>query len=201
MQQLHQQQYQQHLITVKQDLPRLEAHFKNMRFDPKYWAELRHHHHRLGVDTFWRLARRHREIDKLFPALREEKALSRLYSTEGRLARLKARHESWDLLAESRFFAFLKERKIEHKYWESLRRYYELLGVDPFWRLARAHSEFEPFRLALSTELRRKLLASLGEDTGPAALPGAKPGRPGLIEISPAEYKIGKRIHGATAPE
>ena len=174
MQQQRQQQYQQHVAMINQDLPHVEAHFKEMRFDPKYWEDLRYHHNRLGVETFWRLARKHREIDKLLAALREEKAQLRLDSTEGRLARLKARHETWDLLAESRFFAFLKERKFDHKHWESLRYYYERLGADTFWRLAREHREFEPFRLALSAELRRKLLAGLEEETGPEPMPGAK---------------------------
>jgi hypothetical protein len=200
MQQQRQQQYQQHVAIIKQDLPHLEAHFKAIKIDARYLPDLRHHHHRLGVETFWRLARKHREIDKLLAALREEKALLRLDSTEGRLARLKARHETWDLLAESRFFAFLKERKFDHKYWESIRLYYERLGADKFWRLAREHRGYEPFRLALSTELRRKLLASVAEETGQEPMLGAKPDRPGLIEISPAHYKVGKTTDGATAP-
>jgi hypothetical protein len=90
-----------------------------------------------------------------------------LRGAKGRLARLKARHGSWDILAETRFFGFLKERKIDHKYWENLRTYYERLGVDSFWRLAREHREFDPFRAALSAELRRKLLANLDEDRPP----------------------------------
>jgi hypothetical protein len=200
MQQQRQQQYQQHVAMIKQDLPNVEAHLKSMKYDPKYWADLRYHHNRLGVDTFWRLARRHGEIDKLLAALREEKALLRLDSTEGRLARLKARHESWDILAESRFFAFLKERKFDHRYWESLRLYYERLGAGTFWGLAREHMEFEPFRLALSAELRRKLLASLEEETVPELMSGARPGRPGLIEISPTEYKVGKTSDGSSSP-
>ena len=200
MQQQRQQQYQHHVVLINQDLPRVEIHFKEMKYDRKYWADLRHHHNRLGVEAFWRLARRHREIDKLLAALREEKAQLRPDSTEGRLARLKARHESWDLLAESRFFGFLKERKFEHTYWESLRYYYERLGADSFWRLARERREFEPFRLALSAELRRKLLASLEEETGSEVRPGAKPVRPGLIEISPVEYKVGKTTDSPSAP-
>jgi hypothetical protein len=68
---------------------------------------------------------------------------------------------------DSRFFGFLKERKIDHKYWENIRTYYERLGVDSFWRLARERREFDPFRAALSAELRRKLLANLDEDRPP----------------------------------
>ena len=172
IQQQHQQQYQQHVAMINQDLPHLTSHFKEMRFEQKHWEELRHHHNRLGVDTFWRLARKHREIDKLLAVLREEKGPSRFDSTEGRLARLKARHDTWDILAESRFFAYLKERKFEHRHWESLRSYYERLGPETFWRLTREHREFEPFRLALSTELRRKLLASLDEEKGPQPIRG-----------------------------
>jgi hypothetical protein len=199
MQQQRQQHHQQHMAVINQDLPNVEAHFRKMKFDPKYWADLRYHHNRLGVEAFWRLARKHGEVDRLMAALREEKAQLRLDSTEGRLARLKAMHETWDLLAESRFFAFLKERKFDHRYWDSVRYYYERLGGDSFWRLAREHREFEPFRLALSAELRRKLLASLEEETGPVPMPGAKPGRPGLIEISPTEYKVGKTTDSPSA--
>jgi hypothetical protein len=200
MQQQRQQHHQQHMAAINQDLPNVEAHFRRMKFDPKYWADLRYHHNRLGVEAFWRLARKHGEIDRLMSALRQEKAQLRLDSTEGRLARLKAMHETWDLLAESRFFGFLKERKFEHRYWESVRYYYERLGGDSFWRLAREHREFEPFRLALSAELRRKLLAGLEEETGSERTSAAKLGRPGLIEISPAEYKVGKTTDNQSAP-
>jgi hypothetical protein len=200
MQQQRQLQHQQHVAMVNRDLPNVEAYFKQQRFDRKYWDDLRHHHQRLGVDTFWRLARKHREIEKLLAALREEKTQLRFDSTEGRLARLKASHETWDLLAESRFFAFLKERKFDHAYWESIRLYYERLGADKFWLIAREHREFEPFRLALSTELRRKLLAGLDDETGPGPIPGARPGSPSLIEISPVEYKRGKTTGDPSAP-
>ena len=195
-----QQQYQQHVAMIKQDLPHLTSHFKEMRFEPKHWDELRRHHNRLGVETYWRLARKHREIDKLLAALREEKALSRLDSTEGRLARLKARHETWDILAESRFFGYLKERKFDHRHWESLRSYYERLGPDTFWRLTREHRELEPFRLALSTELRRKLLASLDEEIGPQSIREAKPPQTGLVEISPAAHEVGKTTESPSTP-
>ena len=192
MVQQRQMQYQQHVATVNHDLPNVEDYFKKQRFDRRYWDELRHHHSRLGVEPFWRLARRHREIERLLAALREEKTHVRQDSTEGRLARLKAKHETWDLLAESRFFAFLKERKFDHRYWESMRLYYERLGADRFWLLARDHREFEPFRLALSTELRKQLLAGLDVDTRPEPTPTAKPNSSGMIEISPVEYKSGK---------
>ena len=116
------------------------------------------------------------------------------------MARLKARHETWDILAESRFFAYLKERKFEHKHWESLRSYYERLGPETFWRLTREHRELEPFRLALSTELRRKLLADLEDEQGPEPSQVAKPLHRGLIEISPVEYKVGKTTDGPRTP-
>ncbi len=200
IQQERQQAYQQHVSMIRQDLPHLISYSKEMRFEQKHWENLRYHHNRLGVETFWRLARKYREIDKLLAALREEKALLGLDSTEGRLARLKARRDTWDILAESRFFAYLKERKFDHRHWESLRSYYERLGPDTFWRLTREHRELEPFRLALSTELRRKLLASLEEETGPQPIQGAKPLHSGLIEISPAEYKVGKTTDNPSTP-
>jgi hypothetical protein len=133
-------------------------------------------------------------------ALKEEKGQLRFDSTEGRMARLKARRETWDILAESRFFAYLKERKFDHKHWESLRSYYERLGSDTFWRLTREHRDLEPLRLALSTELRRKLLASLEDEEGPQPSQVAKPLHRGLIEISPVEYKVGKTTDGPSAP-
>jgi hypothetical protein len=196
MHQQRQLQHQHHVAAINQDMPRVEAHFKEMRFDHKHWDELRRHHGRLGVETFWRLARRHKEIDKLLAALREEKGYLREDSTGARLARLKAKRETWDILAESRFFAFLKERGFEHRYWENLRFYYERLGAERFWRLARDHREFEPFKLALSAELRRKLLEGLDEQ--PASPPRTEPIvraktiKAGMIEISPSEYKVGK---------
>jgi hypothetical protein len=152
---------------VKHDLPRLENYFNEhwrykRDFDPKWWKDLRFHHHRLGVETFWRLARKHKEIDKLLAALREEKVL-REDSAEGRLGRVRARHEIWDLLAESRFSAYCKERRFDRQYWESLRRYYELLGSERFWLIARDHRELEELRFELSAEFRRKLLSELDE--------------------------------------
>jgi hypothetical protein len=189
-------QHQQHMAAINHDLPRVEAHLKEMRFDHKHWDELRHHHSRLGVETFWRLARRHREIDKLLAALREEKGNLREDSTAARLARLKARRETWDILAESRFFAFLKERGFEHRNWENLRFYYERLGAERFWRLARDRQEFEPFKLALSAELRRKLLEGLDEQPAKPIrnepIARAKTVSSGMIEISPSKYKVGK---------
>jgi hypothetical protein len=198
--QQRQQEYQHHVAMINQDLPRLRSHFQEMRFEQRHWEELRHHHDRLGVDTFWRLARKHREIDKLLAALKSEKGQVKSDSTEGRMARLKARHETWDILAESRFFAYLKERKFEHKHWESLRSYYERLGSDTFWRLTREHRDLEPLRLALSTELRRKLLASLEDEEGPQPSQVAKPLHRGLIEISPVEFKVGKTTDGPRTP-
>jgi hypothetical protein len=195
-----QQEHVYHVAMINQDLPHLKSHFKEMRFEQKHWEDLRHHHNRLGVETFWRLARRHREIDKLLAALKEEKDHLRGDSTEGRLARLKARHETWDILAESRFFSYLKERRFEHRHWESLRTYYERLGPETFWRLTRTHRELEPFRSALSAELRRKLLTSLEEEEAPQPSQVAVPLHRGMIEISPSDYKIGKTTDGPSTP-
>jgi hypothetical protein len=157
MQQQRQQEYQHHIFLVNQDRPRVENHLKKMNYDRKYWSQLSLHHKRLGVETFWRLARTHKEIDKLLTALKEERAWEH-NSTGDRLSRLKARRESWDLLAESRFFTYLKERKFDHKHWENLRFYYERLGPETFWRVAKDHKEHEPFKHALSIALRQKLL-------------------------------------------
>jgi hypothetical protein len=156
-----------HEAMVKQDLPRLENYFNlhwryKRDFDPKWWKDLRFHHHRLGVEAFWRLARKHKDIDKLLAALREEKVL-REDSVEGRLGRIRARHEMWDLLAESRFEAYCRERTFDRQFWESLRRYCELLGPELFWRIAHEHREIEKLRFELSAEFRRKLLSELDE--------------------------------------
>jgi hypothetical protein len=206
-QQQREQQYKIHVAMVNQDLPHLHNYFKEMRFERKHQDDLRHHHHRLGVDTFWRLARKHKEIDKLLAALRDEKVPSN-DPEERRLARLKARRETWDVLEDSRFTAYLKERRFDREHWERLRHYHDWLGVEPFWRLARAHKDIEQFRLALSTEFRRMLLDGLDDDTktSQGARPvvtgsqAAKPVISGLIEIAPNEYKTGKTTDSPSAP-
>jgi hypothetical protein len=200
MQQQHLAQQAHHAAMIRQDMPHLEAWFSRTNYDGRHMGDLRFHHNRLGPEAFWRLARQHREIDKLLAALREEKALLPRDSPEGRLARVKTRHEMWDLMAESRFNAYLRERKFDHEHWESLRFYYQRLGPDSFWRIARDHRELDPLRTALSVELRRALLDGLEEPPklDPAGMPreDTKPLGTGLIEISPVETKHGKTTNG-----
>jgi hypothetical protein len=205
-QQAMREHHDRHEAMVKKDLPRLEAHLKERMYERRHWEDLRRHHHRLGPEAFWRLALRHREIDSLLAALREEKAELRYDSTAARLARVKARHEMWDNLAESRFNAYFEERTFDRRYWDSLRFYHERLGSDTFWRLAHENNEIDQFRVALSTELRLELSDALAEGPAPVSAPVsaprevAKQSPGGLIEISPNEYKQGKTTDDPSSP-
>jgi hypothetical protein len=191
-----QRHYEQHAIAIRNDLPRVEAHFREMRFDRRYWEALRRYHFRLGVDAFWRLARLHRnDIEKLLAALKEE-SLPR-DSTRARLGRMRTQQDAIEaaaLRAEiSRLDAYLRERKFDQRHWDSLRYYHDRLGMETFWRLAREHQEFEEFRLALSRELRLELLIAMEDPAEARSAPEQKaPAVSGLIEISPTDYKRGK---------
>ena len=190
-----QARYEQHAIAIRNDLPRVERHFREMRFDRKHWEELRRYHHRVGVGAFWRLAHRHKDIEKLLAALKEE-SLPR-DSTRARLGRVRTQQEALEAAAlrvdTARLEDYLRERGFDHRHWDRLRFYHDRLGMETFWRLAQEHREFEQLRLALSREMRLGLLLATEDPTEARSAPEAKPsaGR-GLIEIAPTDYKRGK---------
>ena len=138
-----QQQQQQHMAMVRQDLPHVEAHFREMKFDHRHWDEIRRYHERLGVDAFWRLARKHKDIEKLLAALKEE-ALP-LDSARRRLGVVERRHEEWEAAALradiARLEAYLQEMKFDRRHWDMLRYYHDRLGIERFWRLAREYEK------------------------------------------------------------
>jgi len=84
------------MAMVRQDLPRVEAHFQQMKWDHRHWEPLRRYHGRLGPKAFWRLARKYKDIERLLAALKEE-AQPR-DSTRGRLARGRTAREEWEVV-------------------------------------------------------------------------------------------------------
>jgi hypothetical protein len=153
----------------------------------------------LGVEAFWRLARKYKDIEKLLAALKEESLP--LDSTRGRLARAKHRQEEWEAVALradiSRLEAHLRELRFEARHWDIVRYYHDRLGMEKFWRIAREYRDIERLRAALRRELRQELLAALDDRAEGRFAPDPKDlARTGLIEISPPEYKHGKTTDG-----
>jgi len=163
-----------------------------MKWDHKHWEALRGYHGRLGPESFWRLAGKYKDIERLLAALKEE-ALPR-DSARGRLARVRTEREEWEAAALhadiARLEAWLRERRFEHRHWDRLRYYHDWLGLETFWRLAREHREFDDLTLALRGELRHELLMSLEESGEANSAPGRKAlAGTGLIEIGATEDK------------
>jgi hypothetical protein len=180
-----QERHHEYALGISRDMPHLQQHFRDMHFDPRHWETMQHHHYRLGVNAFWRLAHRHKDIEQLLRALKEERSQIG-NDTLARMARIKAQRETWDILAERRFEGYLRELQFEQRHWETLRYYRHQLGADRFWQLAHEGQDVEKLKLALSADLRQALLVSIDEVTPEPIL---TPTSPGLIEITPTTTK------------
>jgi hypothetical protein len=175
-----------------------------MNFDRRYWEVLRREHHRIGVEDFWRIARKHKDIERLLQALRDEAGPHD--STRARLARVHARAESLEAVAlradYARLEAYFQERRFDRRHWTDLCYYHDRLGRKNFWRLAERHRDIEELRLALRSELRHELLIALEQpmESGMRAPLQGEAGA-GLIEIVvPAEdNRRGRATAGSPA--